>query len=121
MGITTKLLENASGPVLGSAVLCVAELCNSMRTQAIQSLSAFVPAILRLLPVHCKEPIPDIVAISIVSALHKIVEAIGNFLSPYLDQLLFELTRVNSLYKETDNQKVILSQFTMNNFSERNK
>ncbi|CAK9799391.1 HEAT repeat-containing protein 1 [Anthophora quadrimaculata] len=104
--MTTKLLRTREGPVLGSAALCVAELCSSMRIHAIHSLNKFVPAILQLLEDHCHQGVPDVMSISIVSALQKIVESVGNFLSLYLDQLLCELTRLNSLYTDTENPKI---------------
>ncbi|KZC12962.1 HEAT repeat-containing protein 1 [Dufourea novaeangliae] len=104
--MTTELLTAREGPVLGSAVLCVAELCSSMRIHAIQSLNKFVPAILQLLEHHCHQDVPDVIVVSIVSALQKIVESVGNFLSLYLDQLLFELARLNSLYTDTEHPKI---------------
>ncbi|XP_035743591.1 HEAT repeat-containing protein 1-like [Vespa mandarinia] len=104
--MTTELLKTRDGPILGSTALCVAELCSCLRTYAIQSLNKFVPAIIHLMKTHCHEEIPDIVTISIVSAFQKIVESIGNFLSLYLDQLLYELTRLNSFYTDTDHPKI---------------
>lgn len=99
-------MKKREGAVLGSAALCVAELCSSMRVHAIQSLNKFVPAIIRLLDKHCHQEIPDILTISIVSALQKIVESVGNFLSLYLDQLLYELARLNFLYTDSEHPKV---------------
>ncbi|KAG5331633.1 HEAT1 protein, partial [Acromyrmex charruanus] len=105
LDITTELLESKNGPVLANAALCVAELCSSMRTHALYSLNKFVPAILKLLKTHCYQNVPDVIVISIVSALQKIVESLGNFLSLYLDQLLYELTMLNSQYINTDHPK----------------
>ncbi|KAK2580959.1 hypothetical protein KPH14_006024 [Odynerus spinipes] len=104
--MTTELLRTRNGPILGSAVLCVAELCSCLRIYAIKSLNKFVPAIIRLLESHCHEEIPDVVTISIISAFQKIVESVGNFLSLYLDQLLYELTRLNSFYTDTEHPKI---------------
>lgn len=104
--MTTELLQTKDGPVLASAVLCVAELSCSMRTHALYSLNKFVPAILKLLGTHCHQNVPDVIIISIISALQKIVESLGNFLSLYLDQLLSELTRLSSLYTDTEHPKV---------------
>lgn len=106
LDLTTELMETKEGPLLASSVLCAAELCASMRTHAIQSLNKFVPAIIRLLRTHCHRESPDVVVVSIVSALQKIVESVGNFLSLYLDQLLLELTRLSSVYTETEHPKV---------------
>ncbi|XP_078047491.1 HEAT repeat containing 1 homolog l(2)k09022 isoform X2 [Augochlora pura] len=102
----TELLKTREGPVLGSAALCVAELCSSMRIHAIHSLNKFVPAILQLLENYCHQDVPDVILVSIVSALQKIVESVGNFLSLYLDQLLFELARLNSSYTDTEHPKI---------------
>lgn len=106
--MTTELLRSKDGPVLASAALCVAELCSSMRTHALYSLNKFVPAILKLLETHCHQNVPDVMVISIVSALQKIVESLGNFLSLYLDQLLSELTMLSSLYTDTEHPKVFM-------------
>ncbi|XP_029164682.1 HEAT repeat-containing protein 1 [Nylanderia fulva] len=106
LDMTTELLRSKDGPVLASAALCVAELCSSMRTHALYSLNKFVPAILKLLETHCHQNVPDVMVISIVSALQKIVESLGNFLSLYLDQLLSELTRLSSLYTDTEHPKI---------------
>ncbi|KYN42476.1 HEAT repeat-containing protein 1 [Trachymyrmex septentrionalis] len=105
LDITTELLESKNGPVLANAALCVAELCSSMRTHALYSLNKFVPAVLKLLKTHCYQNVPDVIVISIVSALQKIVESLGNFLSLYLDQLLYELTMLSSQYTNTDHPK----------------
>ncbi|KAL0099405.1 hypothetical protein PUN28_020146 [Cardiocondyla obscurior] len=111
LDITTELLKSKNGPVLGSAALCVAELCSSMRTHALYSLNKFVPAILKLLKTHCHQNVPDVIVISIVSALQKIVESLGNFLSLYLDRLLSELTILSSQYTNTEHPKasIVLS------------
>lgn len=112
LDMTTELLRSKDGPVLASAALCVAELCSSMRTHALYSLNKFVPAILKLLETHCHQTIPDVMVISIVSALQKIVESLGNFLSLYLDQLLSELTMLSSLYTDTEHPKVFMVFFS---------
>ncbi|XP_036142553.1 HEAT repeat-containing protein 1 [Monomorium pharaonis] len=108
LDITTQLLHSKNGPVLANAALCVAELCSSMRTHALYSLNKFVPAILKLLETHCHQNVPDVIVISIVSALQKIVESLGNFLSLYLDQLLSELTILSSEYTNTEHPKAVI-------------
>jgi len=79
-----------------------------MRTHALYSLNKFVPAILKLLKTHCHQNVPDVIVISIVSALQKIVESLGNFLSLYLDQLLSELTMLSSQYTNMEHPKVLV-------------
>ncbi|XP_015171671.1 PREDICTED: HEAT repeat-containing protein 1 isoform X2 [Polistes dominula] len=106
LDLTTEVLKTRNGPILGSAALCVGELCSCLRTHAIQSLNKFIPALISLIETYCHEEIPDVVTISIISAFQKIVESVGNFLSHYLDQILYELTRLNSFYTDTDHPKI---------------
>lgn len=106
LDLTTEFMKNKDGPLLGSVVLCVAELCGTMRTHAIPYLNKFVPSIIGLLKSHCHQENPDIVVISIVSALQKIVESVGNFLTLYLNQLLCELCRLSTLYTDTEHPKI---------------
>ncbi|XP_043288104.1 HEAT repeat-containing protein 1 [Venturia canescens] len=119
LDLTTELMKTKEGPLLASSVLCTAELCASMRTHAIKSLNKFVPAVIRLLKVHCNKESPDFVVVSIVSALQKIVESVGNFLSLYLDQLLLELTRLSSVYTDTENPKIGLVASKLKGTSEK--
>ncbi|XP_063979468.1 HEAT repeat-containing protein 1 [Diachasmimorpha longicaudata] len=101
-----ELLKTKEGPLLGSIVLCLAELCGTMRTHVIPYLSRFFPAILKLLKARCYQESPDVVTISIISALQKIVESVGNFLSLYLEQLLLELCKLSTLYTDSDHPKI---------------
>lgn len=104
--MTTELLRTKDGPMLGNAVLCLAELVGSMEAHVLYELDNFLPAILNLLKIHCHQNVPDSMVVSIVTALQKIVESVGNFLSPYLNKFLSELTILNSLYTDTENPKV---------------
>ncbi|XP_011298261.1 HEAT repeat-containing protein 1, partial [Fopius arisanus] len=104
--ITIDFLRTKEGPLLGSIVLCLAELCGTLRTHVIPYLSRFFPAILKLLKTRCCQESPDVVTISIVSALQKIVESVGNFLSLYLEQLLLELCKLSTLYADSDHPKI---------------
>ncbi|XP_051158147.1 HEAT repeat-containing protein 1 [Leptopilina boulardi] len=104
--LTINLVKNRNGPVLGSATACIGELCSSMRIHAIYSLNKFFPAILTLLEKQIYQEVPDLIMISIVCALQKIVDTMANLISPYFDQLLFELSRLNSLYIDSENPKI---------------
>ncbi|XP_015510740.1 HEAT repeat-containing protein 1 homolog [Neodiprion lecontei] len=105
--LTTNLVQSRDGPVLASAVLCLAELCGTMRTHAIHSLNTFIPAILLILKEKCqKSDCPEIVVLSVVSAVQKIVESHASFLSPHLDKLLFELVKLRSRYSDSDHIKI---------------
>ncbi|XP_012257559.2 HEAT repeat-containing protein 1 [Athalia rosae] len=104
--LTIGLIKSREGPVLASAVLCLAELCALMNPHSIQYLNKFFPAVLDLLREKCHQDNPDIVVVSVIAALQKIVESLGNFLSLYLDQLLFELARLRSRYMDTEQPKL---------------
>ena len=104
--MVTGLIRKREGPVLASAVLCIAELCSSMKVHVLQYLNKFVPQIIQLVKKHIVQETPDIIAVSILSALQKIVESIGNFLSVYLHELFFELSRLMFQYNDSDNPKV---------------
>lgn len=104
--MTILLVKNRNGPVLGSATACIGELCSSMRIHALYSLNKFFPAILTLLEKQKYQEVPDLIMISVVCALQKIVDTMANLISPYFDQLLFELARLNSLYADSENPKI---------------
>ncbi|XP_044579777.1 HEAT repeat-containing protein 1 [Cotesia glomerata] len=104
--LTTKYMSAKEGPLLGSVVLCVAELSSAMKIHAISLLSKFMPGIIKLVKTHCHQESPDIVVISIISALQKIVDSFARFLSSYLDELLPELCRLNILYTDPDHPKI---------------
>ncbi|XP_057330198.1 HEAT repeat-containing protein 1 homolog [Microplitis mediator] len=104
--LSTEYMAAKDGPLLGSVVLCVAELSSTMRIHAIPLMNKFMPAIIKLLKSHCHQESPDIVVISIISALQKIVESFVKFLSCYLDELVPELCRLNTLYTDPDHPKI---------------
>ncbi|XP_044012247.1 HEAT repeat-containing protein 1 [Aphidius gifuensis] len=107
--LTTEFLKKKEGLLLASVVLCVAELVGTMKTHAIPLINKFVPSIINLLKKYChQDSTPDVLVISIVSALQKIVESLGNFFSLYLDQLLCELCRLNTRYTDIENSKTAI-------------
>lgn len=79
--------------VLGTTALCAAELCATLKVHAIAYLPKVVPVILRILETQNASK-PDLVLLSIVAAVSKIVESLVQFLSPYLTQLIIQLSRV---------------------------
>lgn len=103
----TMILKTREGPVLANAALCVAELCSFIGPYAVQSLNKFFPEILRLLDSQCCQEVPDITVISIVSAMQKIIESVGKFISKDdLQQLLIKICKLSSFYAESEHPKV---------------
>lgn len=90
--------------VLAQSVLCVAELCSNLRAHAISHLSKFMPSIDKILHAQtlklCASPAaasgPSII-VYLLSAIHKIIEALPLFLSPYLVSLLTNLSTIWSV------------------------
>ncbi len=52
--VVVPLLTDAAlpPPLLGVALLCVAELCTALRAHSISKLSAFIPPLLEILKKH---------------------------------------------------------------------
>ncbi|XP_063697317.1 HEAT repeat-containing protein 1 homolog [Culicoides brevitarsis] len=92
---TEKLCKHDSvcDKVLGSLVLCVSDLSATLKAHAIAQLPKIVPTTLKILE-NQNASKPDTVLLSIVIAISKIIEALYQFLSPYLTQLIIQLSRV---------------------------
>lgn len=90
--------------VLAQSVLCLAELCSNLRAQAISHLSKFMPSLDAILQSQTQKLMavevggdqsagPNII-MYLLSAIHKIVEALPRFLSPYLVSLLTSMSTI---------------------------
>ncbi|KAJ0181615.1 hypothetical protein K1T71_002337 [Dendrolimus kikuchii] len=81
---------NISGNVMASIVLCLAELCSNLKAHALASLRKFMPALIKVLKKQRQADTPELILLSTVTAMTKIVESIPLFLSPYLQKILYE-------------------------------
>ena len=77
------------GNVLASTILCLAELCGNLRAHCIPYLNKFIPVIIKIL--KSKET-SELLLLSTLTALQKIVENLFMFLSPYLEKILCQLS-----------------------------
>lgn len=98
-----KVSETIPINVLAQSVLCLAELCSNLRAHAISHLSKFMPSIDKILQAQTLKLAgataaggPNII-MYLLSALHKIIEALPLFLSPYLVSLLTSLSTIWAL------------------------
>ncbi|XP_028903501.1 HEAT repeat-containing protein 1 [Ornithorhynchus anatinus] len=83
--------------VLGSALLCVAEVTCTLGALAIPQLPSLMPTLLKTLE-RSEEPVSsEVYLLSAVTALQKVVEALPQFLSPYLRGILFQVVRVKKI------------------------
>ncbi|XP_056423506.1 HEAT repeat-containing protein 1 [Hyla sarda] len=83
--------------VVGSALLCIAEITGTVKALAIPQLPRLMPALLTTLK-HRKELLTsEIHLLSTVTALQKVVETLPHFLSPYLQDSLLQVTRLDKI------------------------
>ncbi|XP_029449670.1 HEAT repeat-containing protein 1 [Rhinatrema bivittatum] len=77
--------------VMGSALLCVAEVTSVLKALAIPQLPRLMPAILGALKVRKELVFSEIYLLSAVTALQKVLETLPHFLSPYLLDTLLQI------------------------------
>ncbi|XP_040285553.1 HEAT repeat-containing protein 1 [Bufo bufo] len=83
--------------VVGSALLCIAEITGTIKALAIPQLPRLMPALLSTLK-HRKELLTnEIHLLSTVTVLQKVMETLPNFLSPYLQEALLQVTRLDKI------------------------
>lgn len=112
----TKSVQDVSvGPLLGTFVLCIAELVSNLKTKAISSFASIIPTVISVL-----HKLNDISVMadgallpSILTGLLRIISELKNFLSPYLVPLIYELSLLSatcddSSADENDNYKSII-------------
>jgi len=112
----TKSIQDVSvGPLLGTFVLCIAELVSNLKTKAISSFALIIPTVISVL-----HKLNDISVMadgallpSILTGLLRIISELKNFLSPYLVPLIYELSLLSatcddSSADENDNYKSII-------------
>ncbi|XP_052747082.1 HEAT repeat-containing protein 1 [Bicyclus anynana] len=95
---------NLSGNVMASVVLCLAELCGNLKAHALSSLRKFMPALIKVLKKQRKAETPELVLLSSVTAISKIVESVPLFLSPYLQKILYEYALLLSKWQAGDQE-----------------
>ncbi|KAL4720274.1 hypothetical protein ACJJTC_001381 [Scirpophaga incertulas] len=93
-----KISEN----VMASVVLCLAEFCSNLKVHALSSLRKFMPALLKVLKKQRKSETPELILLSTVTAISKIVESLPLFLSPYLEKILYEYAILTAKWQTCD-------------------
>ncbi|XP_075452512.1 HEAT repeat-containing protein 1 [Ascaphus truei] len=83
--------------VMGSALLCIAEVTSIIKALAIPQLPRLMPALLTALK-HKKELLTsEIHLLSTVTALQKVVETLPLFLSPFLQDCLLQVAGLDKI------------------------
>ncbi|XP_075991949.1 HEAT repeat containing 1 homolog l(2)k09022 [Anticarsia gemmatalis] len=96
--------SNIAGNVMASVVLCLAELCSNLKAHALASLRKFMPALIKVLKKQRKSETPELVLLSTVTAISKIIESLPLFLSPYLQKILYEYSILLAKWQSQDQE-----------------
>ncbi|XP_051849505.1 HEAT repeat-containing protein 1 [Antechinus flavipes] len=86
--------------VLGSALLCIAEVTYVLGALAIPHLPRLMPALLTTLENTNELISSEVYLLSALAALQKVVETLPHFLSPYLQGILIQAIRWETVVKE---------------------
>ncbi|VVC45339.1 Armadillo-type fold,BP28, C-terminal domain,Armadillo-like helical,U3 small nucleolar RNA- [Cinara cedri] len=113
--ITKSVQDVSIGPLLGTFVLCIAELVYSLKTKAISSFGLIIPTVISVLhKLNGISVMADGALLpSILTGLLRIISELKNFLSPYLVPLIYELALLsttcdNNSSNENDNYRSII-------------
>ncbi|XP_030629489.1 HEAT repeat-containing protein 1 [Chanos chanos] len=83
--------------VMGSALLCVAEVTSTLKALAIPQLHRLMPAVLQALKERKELLSNEIYLLSAVTALQRVSETLPHFISPYLQDTLTQVTRLTGV------------------------
>ncbi|NXE89574.1 HEAT1 protein, partial [Menura novaehollandiae] len=92
--------EKEEKNVMGSALLCIAEVTYTLKAQAIPQLPRLMPALLKTLKNKKELVSNEIYLLSAVTALLKVAETLPHFLSPYLLECLLQVVRLEKIVVE---------------------
>ncbi|NXF05257.1 HEAT1 protein, partial [Smithornis capensis] len=92
--------EKEEKNVMGSALLCIAEVTCTLKAQAIPQLPRLMPALLKTLKTKKELVSNEIYLLSAVTALLKVAETLPHFLSPYLLDCLLQVVRLEKIVAE---------------------
>ncbi|NXW62664.1 HEAT1 protein, partial [Eurystomus gularis] len=89
--------EKEEKNVMGSALLCIAEVTCTLKAQAIPQLPRLMPTLLKTLKNKKELVSNEIYLLSAVTALLKVAETLPHFLSPYLLDCLLQVVRLEKI------------------------
>ncbi|XP_043551503.1 HEAT repeat-containing protein 1 isoform X2 [Chiloscyllium plagiosum] len=93
--------EEEEKNVLGSALLCIAEVTTALKALAIPQLPRLMPGLLKTLKKQKELLSNEIYLLSAVTALQKVVETLSHFINPYLQDILAQVTRLTKIASRT--------------------
>ncbi|XP_073345886.1 HEAT repeat-containing protein 1 isoform X2 [Pagrus major] len=87
--------------VMGSALLCIAEVVSTLKALAIPQLPRLMPAVLNTLTDRKDLLTNEIYLLSAVTALQRITETLPHFISPYLQDITLQVCRLTRLVESS--------------------
>ncbi|KAI1886943.1 hypothetical protein AGOR_G00200970 [Albula goreensis] len=99
MPVLTRAVELVTSPeeeknVMGSALLCIAEVTSTVKALAIPQLPRLMPAVLQTLKERKDLLSNEIYLLSAVTALQRVSETLPHFISPYLQDTLLQVAHL---------------------------
>lgn len=101
--------ENIKKEVIGSLVTCIGELVFDLKVLAIGMLDKILTSFVRLLTVQDDNRSTVNLIFAVTSSLLKIIETVPLFLSPYLKQIIQQISRVVPALKILQDPKISLT------------
>ncbi|RUS79382.1 hypothetical protein EGW08_012842 [Elysia chlorotica] len=99
-----------NGSVSSSAMLCIAEIVSAAKTHILEHLSVFMPLFVAQLQSDTITQ-HDVLLLATITSLHKVIEVLPLFLSPYLQDIFTQVCIINSLIgTDSDVRKPMVSQ-----------
>ncbi|KAM4828879.1 HEAT repeat-containing protein 1 [Thomomys bottae] len=86
--------------VLGSALLCIAEVASTLEALAIPQLPSLMPSLLAAVKSTSQLVHSEVCLLSALAALHKVVETLPHFISPYLEGILCQVIHLEKVTRE---------------------
>uniref|UniRef100_G1L2M3 HEAT repeat-containing protein 1 n=1 Tax=Ailuropoda melanoleuca TaxID=9646 RepID=G1L2M3_AILME len=86
--------------VLGSALLCVAEVASTLEALAIPQLPRLMPSLLTTMKNTSELVSGEVYLLSALAALQKVVETLPHFISPYLEGVLSQVVHLEKITSE---------------------
>ncbi|KAL0609241.1 HEAT repeat-containing protein 1 [Plecturocebus cupreus] len=83
--------------VLGSALLCIAEVASTLEALAIPQLPSLMPSLLTTMKNTSDLVSSEVYLLSAVAALQKVVETLPHFISPYLEGILSQVIHLEKI------------------------
>ncbi|XP_077024538.1 HEAT repeat-containing protein 1 [Tamandua tetradactyla] len=86
--------------VLGSALLCIAEVTSTVEALAIPQLPSLMPSLLTTMKNASELVSSEVYLLSALAALQKVVETLPHFISPYLEGVLSQVIHLEKITSE---------------------